>query len=481
MANEQQTGATGRITRIIGPVVDIEFPPDALPEMYNALTTTIDLGGKDEESEIINMTLEVAQYLGDNVVRAIALKPTDGLVRGATVLDTGAPISVPVGDVTKGHVFNVTGDVLNLKPGEKLDIQERWPIHRQPPAFDELESKTQMFETGIKVIDLLTPYVQGGKIGLFGGAGVGKTVLIQEMIQRVAQDHGGVSVFAGVGERTREGNDLIVEMGEAGVFDKTALVFGQMDEPPGTRLRVALTALTMAEYFRDVQHQDVLLFIDNIFRFTQAGSEVSTLLGRMPSAVGYQPNLADEMGQLQERITSAGGHSITSLQAIYVPADDYTDPAPATTFAHLDATTELSREIASRGLYPAVDPLASTSRILDPRFVGQEHYETATRVKSILQKNKELQDIIAILGVDELSEEDKVTVNRARRIQQFLSQNTYMAEKFTGVEGSTVPLSETVEAFKRICDGVYDHVPEQAFFNIGGIDDLERKAKEMAE
>ena len=470
MANYPNTGATGRITRIIGPVVDIEFPPDGLPAMYNALHTDLTLDGVTS-----TLTLEVAQYLGDNIVRAISLKPTDGLVRGAQVIDTGAPISVPVGDVTKGHVFNVTGDVLNLKEGEHFEVSQRWPIHRQPPAFDELESKTQMFETGIKVIDLLTPYVQGGKIGLFGGAGVGKTVLIQEMIQRVAQDHGGVSVFAGVGERTREGNDLIVEMGEAGVFDKTALVFGQMDEPPGTRLRVALTALTMAEYFRDVQHQDVLLFIDNIFRFTQAGSEVSTLLGRMPSAVGYQPNLADEMGQLQERITSAGGHSITSLQAIYVPADDYTDPAPATTFAHLDATTELSREIASRGLYPAVDPLTSTSRILDPRYVGKEHYEVATQVKSILQKNQELQDIIAILGVDELSEEDKVTVARARRIQQFLSQNTYMAEKFTGVAGSTVPLSETVAAFKAICD----HVPEQAFFNIGGIEDLERRAHEL--
>ncbi|WP_196717375.1 F0F1 ATP synthase subunit beta [Actinomyces trachealis] len=479
MTDTSSTTSTGRITRIIGPVVDIEFPPDAIPAMYNALKTTVDLSGQGEGEGTTEMTLEVAQHLGDNIVRSIALKPTDGLVRGAVVHDTGAPISVPVGDVTKGHVFNVTGEVLNLAPGESLEVTERWPIHRQPPAFDELESKEQMFETGIKVIDLLTPYIQGGKIGLFGGAGVGKTVLIQEMIQRVAQDHGGVSVFAGVGERTREGNDLIVEMDEAGVFDKTALVFGQMDEPPGTRLRVALSALTMAEYFRDVQHQDVLLFIDNIFRFTQAGSEVSTLLGRMPSAVGYQPNLADEMGQLQERITSAGGHSITSLQAIYVPADDYTDPAPATTFAHLDATTELSREIASRGIYPAVDPLASTSRLLAPQYVGQGHYDVATRVKSILQKNKELQDIIAILGVDELSEEDKVTVARARRIEQFLSQNTYMAEKFTGVPGSTVPLTETIEAFKRICDGQYDSFPEQAFFNIGGIEDLERKAAEM--
>ena len=472
---------TGRIVRVIGAIVDVEFAPDQLPELNNALTTEVDLSSQGEGESKVTMTLEVAQHLGDNIVRTIALKPTDGLVRGADVKDTGGPITVPVGDVTLGHVFNVTGECLNLEEGETLEITERWPIHRKPPHFDELESNTQMFETGIKVIDLLTPYVLGGKIGLFGGAGVGKTVLIQEMIQRVAQDHGGVSVFAGVGERTREGNDLIVEMDEAGVFDKTALVFGQMDEPPGTRLRVALSALTMAEYFRDVQNQEVLLFIDNIFRFTQAGSEVSTLLGRMPSAVGYQPTLADEMGALQERITSVRGHSITSLQAIYVPADDYTDPAPATTFAHLDATTELSRDIASRGLYPAVDPLASTSRILDPQFVGQEHYEVATRVKSILQKNKELQDIIAILGVDELSEEDKVAVARARRIEQYLSQNTYTAIKFTGVEGSTVPIAETVEAFRRICDGEYDHVPEQAFFNIGGIEDIERRAHEIAQ
>jgi F-type H+-transporting ATPase subunit beta len=457
----------GRIARVTGPVVDIEFPHDAIPEIYNALTTEIDLNG-----EKTTLTLEVAQHLGDDLVRAIALKPTDGLVRGGLVTDTGRPISVPVGDVTKGHVFNVTGEILNAKPDEKIEVHETWPIHRSAPAFDQLESKTEMFETGIKVIDLLTPYVKGGKIGLFGGAGVGKTVLIQEMIYRVAENHDGVSVFAGVGERTREGNDLIDEMTESGVIDKTALVFGQMDEPPGTRLRVALSALTMAEYFRDVQKQDVLLFIDNIFRFTQAGSEVSTLLGRMPSAVGYQPNLADEMGLLQERITSTRGHSITSLQAIYVPADDYTDPAPATTFAHLDATTELSREIASMGLYPAVDPLASTSRILDPRFVSKDHYETATRVKAILQKNKELQEIIAILGVDELSEEDKVTVSRARRIQRFLSQNTYMATKFTGVPGSTVPLKETIEAFSKIAGGEFDHIPEQAFFNIGGIDDI---------
>jgi len=471
---EQGTPGVGRIARVTGPVIDVEFPPDQIPAIYNAIVASVDKATIGQGEGTLEMTFEVNQHLGDNLVRAVALKPTDGLVRGMEVRDTGSPITVPVGDITKGHVFSVTGEVLNLPEGETLEITERWPIHRKPPRFDELEAKTEMFETGIKVIDLLTPYVQGGKIGLFGGAGVGKTVLIQEMIQRVAQDHGGVSVFAGVGERTREGNDLIVEMEEAGVFDKTALVFGQMDEPPGTRLRVALSALTMAEYFRDVQKQEVLLFIDNIFRFTQAGSEVSTLLGRMPSAVGYQPNLADEMGILQERITSTRGHSITSLQAIYVPADDYTDPAPATTFAHLDATTELSRDIASRGLYPAVDPLASTSRILDPQFVGREHYEVATRVKSILQKNKELQDIIAILGVDELSEEDKVTVNRARRIEQFLSQNTYTAVKFTGVEGSTVPVAETVEAFKRIADGDYDHVPEQAFFNIGGIEDLER-------
>jgi F-type H+/Na+-transporting ATPase subunit beta len=478
-AAEKKTKAlgVGRISRVTGPVVDIEFAHDSIPAMYNALKTTITLDGVSRE-----ITLEVAQHLGDDVVRAIALNPTDGLVRGQEVSDTGAAISVPVGDVTKGKVFNVIGEVLNTDKddptkvgGVKFEITERWPIHRKPPAFDQLESKTSLFETGIKSIDLLTPYVEGGKIGLFGGAGVGKTVLIQEMIQRVAQDHGGVSVFAGVGERTREGNDLIGEMEEAGVFDKTALVFGQMDEPPGTRLRVALSALTMAEYFRDVQNQDVLLFIDNIFRFTQAGSEVSTLLGRMPSAVGYQPNLADEMGVLQERITSTRGHSITSLQAIYVPADDYTDPAPATTFAHLDATTELSRDLASQGLYPAIDPLTSTSRILDPRYLGADHYRVATAVKAILQKNKELQEIIAILGLDELSEEDRTTVNRARRIQQFLSQNTYMAKKFTGVEGSTVPLKDTIESFDAIAKGEFDHVATQAFFNVGAISDVEEQ------
>lgn len=471
----QTEGGVGRLSRIIGPVVDVEFPADAMPDQYNLLHTEVSLGG---ETKRIN--LEVAQHIGDNLVRAISLQPTDGLVRGQEVHDTGGPITVPVGDVTLGHVFNATGDCLDLAgTGETLEINERWGIHRPAPAFDQLESKTQMFETGIKVIDLLTPYVQGGKIGLFGGAGVGKTVLIQEMIARVARDHGGVSVFAGVGERTREGNDLIVEMEEAGVLGQTALVFGQMDEPPGTRLRVALSALTMAEYFRDVQKQDVLLFIDNIFRFTQAGSEVSTLLGRMPSAVGYQPTLADEMGVLQERITSTRGHSITSMQAIYVPADDYTDPAPATTFAHLDATTELSREIASLGIYPAVDPLTSTSRILDPRYISKEHYDTAVRVKGILQRNKELQDIIAILGIDELSEEDKILVNRARRIQRFLSQNTYVAKQFTGIEGSTVPLVDTIEAFTKICDGEYDHVPEQAFFMCGGLDDVERQAAEL--
>ncbi len=460
----EQTAAVGRVARVIGPVVDVEFAADEMPNLNNALLIDI-------ETDQGNRTIaaEVALHIGDNMVRAISLKPTDGMRRGTKVRDTGAPISVPVGDVTKGRVWNVIGECLN-EDISNLTIEERWPIHRPAPKFDALEPKTQMLHTGIKVLDLLTPYVQGGKIGLFGGAGVGKTVLIQEMIYRIAHNFGGTSVFAGVGERTREGNDLIHEMIEAGVMKDTALVFGQMDEPPGTRLRVALSALTMAEYFRDVQNQDVLLFIDNIFRFTQAGSEVSTLLGRMPSAVGYQPNLADEMGQLQERITSTRGHSITSMQAIYVPADDYTDPAPATTFAHLDATTELSRDIASRGLYPAVDPLSSTSRILDPQFIGQEHYDTAIRVKQILQRNKELQDIIAILGVDELSEEDKIIVSRARRIQQFLSQNTYMAEKFTNVPGSTVPLEDTIESFKMICDGEVDHVAEQAFFNVGGMD-----------
>ncbi|MDC0771019.1 F0F1 ATP synthase subunit beta [Streptomyces sp. HD] len=466
--------ATGRVARVIGPVVDVEFPVDAMPEIYNALHVEVADPANAGEKKIL--TLEVAQHLGDGLVRTISMQPTDGLVRQAAVTDTGDGITVPVGDFTKGKVFNTLGEVLNVD--EKYD-GERWSIHRKAPNFDELESKTEMFETGVKVIDLLTPYVKGGKIGLFGGAGVGKTVLIQEMIYRVANNHDGVSVFAGVGERTREGNDLIDEMSESGVIDKTALVFGQMDEPPGTRLRVALAGLTMAEYFRDVQKQDVLFFIDNIFRFTQAGSEVSTLLGRMPSAVGYQPNLADEMGLLQERITSTRGHSITSMQAIYVPADDLTDPAPATTFAHLDATTVLSRPISEKGIYPAVDPLDSTSRILDPRYIALDHYNTAMRVKGILQKYKDLQDIIAILGIDELSEEDKLVVQRARRVERFLSQNTHVAKQFTGVDGSDVPLDESITAFNAICDGEFDHFPEQAFFMCGGLEDLKKNAKEL--
>ncbi|ACY99445.1 F0F1 ATP synthase subunit beta [Thermomonospora curvata] len=473
-AQVETATATGRVARIIGPVVDVEFPADAMPEIYNALHVDVTLG---EETK--TLTLEVAQHLGDNMVRAISMQPTDGLVRGATVVDTGAPISVPVGDVTKGHVWNALGETLDV-PTSSLEINERWSIHRKAPDFDQLESKTEMLVTGIKVIDLLTPYVKGGKIGLFGGAGVGKTVLIQEMIRRVAKNFGGTSCFAGVGERTREGNDLWVEMAESGVLKDTVLVFGQMDEPPGTRLRVALSALTMAEYFRDVQKKDVLLFIDNIFRFTQAGSEVSTLLGRMPSAVGYQPTLADEMGVLQERITSTRGHSITSMQAIYVPADDITDPAPHTTFAHLDATTVLARPIAEKGIFPAVDPLDSTSRIMDPQVIGQEHYEVAQEVKRILQKYKELQDIIAILGIDELSEEDKVTVNRARRIERFLSHPMFVAEAFTGQPGVFVELDETISSFKAIVEGKYDHVPEQAFYMCGGIEDVERRAKELA-
>ncbi|MFC8273085.1 F0F1 ATP synthase subunit beta [Streptomyces sp. NPDC057271] len=472
----ETAAATGRVARVIGPVVDVEFPVDAMPEIYNALN--VEVPDPAEEGATKTLTLEVAQHLGDGIVRTISMQPTDGLVRQAPVTDTGTGITVPVGDVTKGRVFNTLGQVLNDDASTVADAP-RWTIHRKAPAFDQLESKTEMFETGLKVVDLLTPYVKGGKIGLFGGAGVGKTVLIQEMIVRVAKLHDGVSVFAGVGERTREGNDLMVEMEEAGVLDKTALVFGQMDEPPGTRLRVALAGLTMAEYFRDVQKQDVLFFIDNIFRFTQAGSEVSTLLGRMPSAVGYQPNLADEMGLLQERITSTRGHSITSMQAIYVPADDLTDPAPATTFAHLDATTVLSRPISEKGIYPAVDPLDSTSRILDPRYIAQDHYDAAMRVKGILQKYKDLQDIIAILGIDELSEEDKLVVHRARRVERFLSQNTHAAKQFTGVDGSDVPLDESISAFNAICDGEYDHFPEQAFFMCGGIEDLKKNAKEL--
>jgi F-type H+/Na+-transporting ATPase subunit beta len=463
----------GQVARVIGPVVDVEFPTEEMPDIYNALHVDVTLTG-----EAKTLTLEVAQHIGDNTLRAISMQPTDGLVRGATVTDTGGPISVPVGDVTKGHVFNVLGETLDV-PISSLDVTERWGIHRPAPAFDQLEARTEILETGIKVLDLLTPYVKGGKIGLFGGAGVGKTVLIQEMITRVAKNFSGVSVFAGVGERTREGNDLFIEMTESNVIKDTALVFGQMDEPPGTRLRVGLSALTMAEYFRDVKGQDVLLFIDNIFRFTQAGSEVSTLLGRMPSAVGYQPTLADEMGQLQERITSTRGHSITSMQAIYVPADDYTDPAPHTTFAHLDATTALSRAITEKGIFPAVDPLDSTSRILDAKYIGQEHYDVAREVQQILQRYKELQDIIALLGIDELSEEDQVAVRRARRIERFLSHPMFVAEQFTGQPGVFVPLSETVASFKALTEGKYDHIPEQAFFMCGGIEDVERKAREL--
>jgi len=469
----EAAASVGRVARVIGPVVDVEFPADQLPEIYFALHVDVTIGDTTRL-----LTLEVEQHIGDNVVRAISMQPTDGLVRGAEVTNTGAPIEVPVGDVTKGHVFNALGETLDV-PTSSLNVTERWPIHRDPPPLDQLEPRTEMFITGIKVLDLLTPYVRGGKIGLFGGAGVGKTVLIQEMIRRVALNFGGVSVFAGVGERTREGNDLFLEMTESGVINDTALVFGQMDEPPGTRLRVGLSALTMAEYFRDVQKLDVLLFIDNIFRFEQAGSEVSTLLGRMPSAVGYQPTLADEMGQLQERITSTRGHSITSMQAIYVPADDITDPAPHTVFAHLDATTVLSREITEKGIYPAVDPLDSTSRILDAKYIGQEHYDVAREVQRILQRYKELQDIIAILGVDELGEEDKVVVQRARRIERFLSHPMYVAEQFTGQEGVFVPLEETISSFKAISDGKYDNLPEQAFYMVGGIEDVEKKAREL--
>src|SRR3954454_17023962 len=466
-------GGTGRVVRVIGPVVDVEFAPDQMPEIYNALHVDRTLG-----DETRTLTLEVAQHIGDNMVRAVAMQPTDGLVRGAEVQDTGASISVPVGDATLGHVWNTLGIPLDVAE-DKIEITERWPIHRPAPPLDELEPRTEMFETGIKVIDLLAPYVKGGKIGMFGGAGVGKTVVIQEMSRRVAQEFGGRSVFAGVGERTREGNDLFLEMEEADVLKDTALVFGQMDEPPGTRLRVALSALTMAEYFRDVEKQDVLLFIDNIFRFTQAGSEVSTLLGRMPSGGGYQPTLADEMGELQERITSTRGHSITSLQAIYVPADDITDPAPHTTFTHLDATTVLSRSISELGIYPAVDPLDSTSRILDARYLGEDHYNVARRVQQILQLYKDLQDIIAILGIDELSEEDRILVNRARRIQRFLSQPFFVAEQFTGIPGKFVPLDETIDSFRRLTEPEFDDYPDQAFFMCGGVEDVEANAKRL--
>ncbi|MFM7307649.1 MAG: F0F1 ATP synthase subunit beta [Actinomycetota bacterium] len=473
MSNTKTT--EGRVVAIAGPVIDVEFPRGSLPELNRALEFTIEVDGKPT-----TILAEVAQQLGQSRVRAVCLKPTDGLRRGTAVRDTGRGISVPVGDKTLGHVWNVWGEVLDANNDDFKDV-ERWDIHRPAPAFDTLEPTKRMFETGIKVIDLLTPYLAGGKIGLFGGAGVGKTVLITEMINRVASKHGGVSVFAGVGERTREGTDLRIEMAESGVFEKAALVFGQMDEPPGVRLRVALSALTMAEYFRDVQNQDVLLFVDNIFRFVQAGSEVSTLLGRMPSAVGYQPTLADEMGQLQERITSTRGRSITSLQAGYVPADDYTDPAPFTTFTFLDATTELSRQIASLGIYPAVDPLASTSTILSPEVVGERHYNVARRVQEILQRYKELQDIIAILGLDELSEEDRQTVSRARKVQRFLSQPFYVAEVFTGVKGEYVPTAETVESFEAIVKGELDEVPEQAFLNVGSVEQVLAKAKALQE
>ena len=465
----------GRVVAIAGPVIDVEFPRGALPELNSAVEFDVQL-----EGETIKVLAEVAQQLGHSRVRAVCLKPTDGLVRGTPVRDLGHGIQVPVGDKVLGHIWNVWGEPLDEEP-EGFAEMERWEIHRDAPDFDALEPSARMFETGIKVIDLLTPYVAGGKIGLFGGAGVGKTVLITEMINRVASQHGGVSVFAGVGERTREGTDLRLEMMESGVFEKAALVFGQMDEPPGVRLRVALSALTMAEYFRDVQNQDVLLFIDNIFRFVQAGSEVSTLLGRMPAAVGYQPTLADEMGQLQERITSTRGRSITSLQAVYVPADDYTDPAPFTTFTHLDATTELSRQVAALGIYPAVDPLASTSTILSPEVVGDHHYNIARRVQETLQRYKELQDIIAILGLDELSEEDRLIVNRARKVERFLSQPFYVAEVFTGLTGEYVPVAETVESFESIINGELDEVPEQAFLNVGGVEQVLAKAKKLQE
>ena len=461
----------GRITKVAGPVIDVEFPPEGLPEIYFALE--VDLTVDDETTTVI---AETAQHLGGNRVRAVAMAPTDGLVRGTEVRNLGAPISVPVGDRTLGHIFNMWGEPLDV---DSIEDGESWPIHRAAPAFEDVEPQKTVFETGIKVLDLLCPYLQGGKIGLFGGAGVGKTVLIQEMINRVATQHGGVSVFAGVGERTREGNDLFLEMQDSGVIEKAALVFGQMDEPPGVRLRVALSALTMAEYFRDVQNQDVLLFIDNIFRFTQAGSEVSTLLGRMPSAVGYQPTLAGEMGVLQERITSLRGRSITSLQAIYVPADDITDPAPHTAFAHLDATTVLSRPLTALGIYPAVDPLDSTSRALDPQIVGETHYAVATEVQQVLQRYKDLQDIIAILGIDELSEEDRLVVSRARRIQKFLAQPMFVAEQFTGQAGIYTPLEDTIRSFKAVLDGDMDQYPEQAFYMTGGMDDVIARAKEI--
>ncbi len=463
----------GKVVQIIGPVVDCEFQEKHLPAIYNSVLIEGETpGGK------IHVTTEVQQHLGESRVRCVSMLPTDGMVRGMEAIDTGQPIEVPVGRGTLGRVINVIGQPVD-KLGS-LEASKYYPIHRSAPSFEEQSTETKMLETGIKVIDLLEPYVLGGKIGLFGGAGVGKTVIIMEMINRIATHHGGFSVFAGVGERTREGNDLWLEMKESGVIDKAALIYGQMTEPPGARLRVGLTGLTVAEYFRDEEGQNVLLFIDNIFRFTQAGSEVSALLGRMPSAVGYQPNLATEMGELQERITSTKRGSITSIQAIYVPADDYTDPAPATTFAHLDATTNLERKISELGIYPAVDPLASTSRILDPHIVGQEHYTVAREVKRILQRYKDLQDIIAILGIDELGEDDKLTVSRARKIQKFLSQPFFVAEQFTGIPGKYLPVRESIESFKGICEGKFDHIPEQAFFMVGGIEEVLEKAKQLS-
>ena len=466
---------TGRIVQVVGPVIDVEFPPKSMPAILNALH--ID-GTTDEGKVKIHLTAEVMQHIGNNIVRAVAMSSTDGLVRGMEVVDTGAPISVPVGPGVLGRIFNVLGETVD-HDDTPVEAADHWPIHRPAPSFDQQATATKILETGIKVVDLIAPYAMGGKIGLFGGAGVGKTVIIMELIHNIATAHGGYSVFAGVGERTREGNDLWGEMKESGVINKTALVYGQMNEPPGARMRVGLTGLTMAEYFRDVGGQDVLLFIDNIFRFIQAGSEVSALLGRMPSAVGYQPTLANDIGALQERITSTKTGSITSVQAVYVPADDLTDPAPAGTFAHLDATTVLSRQIAELGIYPAVDPLDSTSRILDPLVIGEEHYHVARGVQAILQRYKELQDIIAILGMEELSEEDKVTVARARKIQKFLSQAFFVAEQFTGTPGKYVPLKETIRGFKEILEGKHDDLPEGAFYMVGTIDDAVAKAATM--
>ena len=465
----------GRVLQVMGPVVDVKFESGHLPAIYNALKV---VSVQTDTDAAINLTLEVAIHLGDDTVRTIAMSSTDGLKRGLEVIDTGSSISVPVGDVTLGRVFNVLGEAIDLKEDVAAEAR-RDSIHRQAPKYDQLSTEVEILETGIKVVDLLAPYIKGGKIGLFGGAGVGKTVLIQELINNIAQEHGGISVFAGVGERTREGNDLYHEMSDSGVISKTAMVFGQMNEPPGARMRVALTGLTMAEFFRDEQGQDVLFFIDNIFRFTQAGSEVSALLGRLPSAVGYQPTLATEMGLLQERITSTNVGSVTSIQAVYVPADDYTDPAPATTFAHLDATTNLERKLTEMGIYPAVDPLASTSRALSPEIVGEEHYGIARQVQQTLQRYKELQDIIAILGMDELSDEDKLVVQRARRVQFFLSQNFHVAEQFTGQKGSYVTVKDTVSGFKEILEGKYDHLPEDAFRLVGPIQDVIEAAKRM--